>query len=66
MEDDRELLKAWVHDGCFDLPEHLEWFQEKFNEAVKLRNEWEYRDKENRYFQWRTYYADALVKQLNS
>lgn len=64
-EKDREEVRQWVHDGTWDLPEHLFWFQEKTAEAMKLSNRWEVKDSENRFFQWRTYYADALIKQLN-
>ena len=64
-EDDRKLCRSWVHDGCFDLPDHLEWFQSKFEKSVADRNKWELENKKARYFQWRTFYADALIAELN-
>lgn len=61
----RQEMKEWQHDPCYDLPEELADFQkswEDFGRACTARKKAE---NENRYFQWRTYYADRMIAELN-
>ncbi len=65
VEEDKELCKQWRHDPCFDLPEHLQWFQDAVQNEVSARNDWELQNHIARYFQWRTFYANNLISELN-
>lgn len=65
IEADAQICRDWVHDGYDDLPEHLMWFQEAFNKSVETRDRYNKQEEVNRYFQWRTFYADSLINNLN-
>lgn len=62
----RDRLKAWQDDPCFDLEEDLKYFQDAVDDWYKDEAEWERRNKESRYFQWRGYYAENLITHLNN
>lgn len=64
-DEEKELVRSWAHDGIFDLPDHLMWFQYAWSDYNKAKTEWDKKDKQDRYFQWRIYYADALIAELN-
>lgn len=66
--DDKEhknILESWLRDGCFDLPEELQWFADAYEKRQKEENEYRKRDTLSRYFQWKTFYADQLLTQLS-
>lgn len=64
-ESDQTLCMDWTRDGCYDLPDHLQWFSDKYEQARKENHEHKVKDTISRYFQWKTYYADNLLKQLS-
>lgn len=64
-EEDSQICKSWIHDPCFDLPEHLKWFQDGFDKYFDESSALELQNKIQKYFQWRTFYADNLIKELN-
>lgn len=63
--EDKNLCESWIHDGCFDLPDHLQWFSDRVNKHVEARENWGLLNAQERYFQWRTFYADRLLTQLS-
>lgn len=68
MEDgeDKELLKNWQHDPCFDLPDHLEWYQMAWEDYREKKWEYDQAKKIEKFIAWRLYFADELLKQLES
>ena len=64
-ESKQNQISGWLHDPIGDLPKDLMFFQELFSEYHKAKYEWDLKTTEERYFQWRTYYADKLIEQLN-
>ncbi len=60
----KEIAKNWISDACFDLPEELKWFQEKWECRWKEVSEFESIKNEVRYFEWRAFYADKIIQQL--
>lgn len=65
-KEDRELCRQWLHDPIFDLPEYLQWFADKSNDAANQYSEWIKKDNAARYFQWRRYYAEQLLLTLST
>lgn len=63
-ENDRKLCQQWVHDGIFELPEHLQWFSETFQKHNDAKKQWSRKNEEARYFQWRMFYADNIIAEL--
>lgn len=63
-EKDRNMCKDWVNDPCFELPEHLKWFSDAFDKRSDDMNRSLKIIQEAKYFQWRKYYADALLTEL--
>ena len=64
-EEDRETIKGWLLDGCFDLPDNLKWYGEKHDAYYDKLRVAEKQRVIDRYFAWRTFYADNLIKTLN-
>lgn len=64
--DDRQLCRSWLMDSCFDLPDHLKWFQDKTEQASANYSENVRKDNEARYFQWRRFYAEQLLSTLST
>lgn len=62
--EDREEVRQWVSDGCFELSDHLEWFAEKYRKDQEGKAEFFKRKEVSRYFQWRLYYANTLLNYL--
>lgn len=65
-EKDKEAIRSWVCDPCWDLPDELMWFQLKFREVEKEREQWSKDDQAERYFQWRSHYADTILNHLQN
>lgn len=63
-EEDKQLCQDWVFDGIFDLPEHLQWFSDTFKNHNEALIQWNKTNEGARYFQWRSFYADALIAEL--
>lgn len=64
-EQTKDIVSSWHIDPCFDLGEEMHWYQEQWETYWEIKREYDLSEKEERYFQWRTYYADALINQLN-
>lgn len=65
IEEDRKIVEEWLRDPIYDLPDHLQWFADakgKRWDEVQIK---EKKDQESRYFQWRRYYAEQLLAELN-
>lgn len=63
--DDDKLIRNWHNDGFEDLPDHLQWYADEWIKYQDERQMWEKENQKARFFQWSTYYADALIEQLN-
>lgn len=61
-EDHREIARSWIDDPCYDLPDELRWFQEKFEAYQDAAIAWREQDALERYIQWRWHYADAMLE----
>lgn len=64
-EQTKDIVSSWHIDPCFDLGEEMHWYQEQWETYWEIKREYDLSEKEERYFQWRTYYADALINELN-
>lgn len=64
-DEDKQEIKNWSHDAIYDLPEHLSWFQELYNDAYENMVEFDHRKEISRYFQWRVFYASEIAKAVN-
>lgn len=64
-EDDRKHFINWMKDNEYDLPDHLKHYSEAYNKHQDESDEWRKLDWAARYFQWRRYYADALLLELS-
>lgn len=59
-------LSSWLRDPCYDLPDHMRWYQAKVEEWWRNQDEWNQFTAESRvFFLWRSYYADTLFTKLN-
>lgn len=63
-KNDRAILRDWLNDGSYDLPEHLQWFQKQQDQWWQENQQYIREDKKARYFQWRAYYANNLINTL--
>jgi hypothetical protein len=63
-EKGRNEIRSWLSDGTWDLSEDCGDFQKDFNEWRHKRDEILRKNKESCYFQWRIYYAKALIAEL--
>lgn len=60
----QKIIRDWLDDGCYDLPEELAWFQKKWEKAFDDQSKWDYEDNVSRFFQWRVFFADGLYSHL--
>lgn len=63
--DDKETCRSWRLDPCYDLPDHLKWFQDRVEQSHIAYSENVRKDNEAKYFQWRRYYAEQLLAELS-
>lgn len=60
----KEEARQWYQDRSYDIAsEELQWFQQAWENFWEERHIWNKQDKANRYFQWRYYYADMMLKE---
>lgn len=52
---------SWINDGCFDLPNELEWFGKQVIRHREAHVQESQRRMHARYFQWRWHYADRML-----
>jgi hypothetical protein len=67
-EDLQKLARDWIRDPCFDLCDanpcaELAQFQKDYEAAVRDEYRWDLMCEVERFFQWRWYYADKMIKQ---
>lgn len=62
-ESQRETVRQWQHDPCFELPEELEWYAQKVRAHRAGRHQWQIKNHMARLVQWRFAYAQAMVSQ---
>lgn len=62
-ETHQETVRQWQQDGCFDLPEELQWFGKKVVAHRVAREAWNKKNNLARLVQWRFAYADAMLEQ---
>lgn len=58
----REILRSWHFDPCYDLPDYLKWYQEKWERYWEERKNHKNIIVSERYFAWRRYFADQILK----
>jgi|GEM_PF-2903239 len=64
--EEKSLISAWLEDGVWDLPTHLEWFESQFKAHQQDKQEYLKDCKIGRYFQWRKYYAEQMMEVMES
>lgn len=62
--DDQNDCKNWQHDTECELPEHLQWYSQAWEKYWDEREAYYQALKSEKYFAWRLYFADELLKQL--
>lgn len=62
-KEDQEHVRQWLEDGQ-ELPEWLQWFSEQYKVHDQEYGVFTYANLEAKYFQWRRYYAEQLLKEL--
>lgn len=60
----RKQALDWVRDPIYDLPQELDWFQDEYENYWESKRQFAIADNAARYFQWRKYYAEQLLKTL--
>jgi hypothetical protein len=58
-------VRDWQRDPCFDLSEELHWLQVKIEKYWDDESEWKDKNIQERYFQWRIFYATQMCLKLN-
>lgn len=61
---DLDTLRSWQHDPCFDLPPHLQWYQEIHERHQTELRSYNLAVKSDRFFAWREYYADEQLRRI--
>ena len=64
-DEEKEIMRQWVLDGCFDLEGRLRDFQNRFESAVRLKEEHKINCERHRYFAWRWYFAHEMLRRKN-
>jgi hypothetical protein len=60
--DDLKIVNAWLGDPIFDLPEHLKWWESKFEAWQEAQSDYRKDCWIARYFQWRWWYAEQMLE----
>lgn len=60
---DRNIVEVWFEHGE-ELPEHLRWFSDQQKAHNESYDAFHQADNVAKYFQWRRYYAEQLLKEL--
>lgn len=60
----KKALQAWHWDPIYDLPDELQWYQRAWSKFWSDERNWETENRKIRYFQWRVFYSEALLKEL--
>jgi len=63
-ESARDEIRSWLYDPVFDLSENCGTFQADFEEWRKERDKIEKENVVAQFFQWRIFYAKALIAEL--
>jgi hypothetical protein len=63
-EEDKEEIKNWLYDPIYDLSDHLKWFSDAVEKYHQDKGSYNKEDLKARYFQWRVFYAESLLAQL--
>lgn len=65
-EQDRDHLRTWINHSEVGMPDHLKWYPEETKKANHLRAMWHQINEEARFFQWRLYYAQEMVRMVEA
>jgi len=60
---DQEFIKQWLDDGQ-ELPARLKWFSDQYESHSRDYTAFHDANNVAKYFQWRRYYAEQLLKEL--
>lgn len=61
-EEHHRALRAWLSDGCYDLPDELSAFQEQARQHREDKRFWDARNQAARFIQWRWRYAEMMLE----
>lgn len=64
-EEQKKELQSWLRDPCWYLQDDLKFFQDAHYKYNEDKRKWDLKTEEERYFQWRIYFADQLINLLN-
>lgn len=62
LPEHKKIVKDWLCDAVCDLPEELTWFVDMRLAYSEAFDAWERENLRARYFQWRWFYADAMLQ----
>jgi hypothetical protein len=60
---DRDIIEVWFENGE-ELPKHLKWFSDQYEAHNRDYTAFHAANSVAKYFQWRRYYAEQLLKEL--
>jgi len=63
IQSDRDIIDMWIEVGG-ELPNHLKWFSDQYKAHNDSYTAFHHADNVAKYFQWRRYYAEQLLKEL--
>lgn len=62
----KEDMRKWHTEERFvDLPEEVAFYQKEWEAYEKSENHWNFLNHQERFFQWRLFYADEMLRKLD-
>lgn len=59
-------IRNWLHDGCYDLDPEYKYIEEAQTAHMEAKNAWSKENNIQRYFQWKIFFAETLLKTLTT
>lgn len=63
---DYQEATQWLYDGCWDLPDQLIWLDQACKKRTDALSIFNHENTITRYFQWKIFYAETLLKTLTT
>lgn len=59
-------INNWLNDGCYDLDPEYDYIEEASRAYMEAKDSWSKENTLQRYFQWKIFYAETLLKTLTT